>query len=211
MFLKFPVVHLRSIMKEKILEKAGEMFLSLGFKSVTMDDIANGIGVSKKTIYAHFKNKIELVKEVTGCMFNSVCCGIDLIHDQQKNPIIELFEIKKFVMGHLKNEKSSPQYQLQKYYPKIYGDIKNKQFEFMQKSIKENLERGLEQELFREGINIDFISRIYFQGMIAIKDNELFPPDKFSQLELMDNYIEYHLRGICTPKGIKVIEKQLMN
>ncbi|TYQ00085.1 TetR family transcriptional regulator [Tenacibaculum adriaticum] len=197
-------------MKEKILEKAGEMFLNLGFKSVTMDDIANGIGVSKKTIYTHFKNKIELVKEVTSFMFNSVCCGIDHIHEQQKNPIIELFEIKKFVMGHLKNEKSSPQYQLQKYYPKIYSEIKKKQFDFMQNSIKENLERGLEQKLFRDDINIDFISRIYFQGMTAIKDNELFPASQFSQSELMDNYIEYHLRGICTPKGIKVIEKQLM-
>ncbi|MDY0780958.1 TetR/AcrR family transcriptional regulator [Tenacibaculum sp. IB213877] len=196
-------------MREKILDKAGEMFLNLGFKSVTMDDIASEIGVSKKTIYTHFKNKTDLVKEVTNYMFDNICCGIDLIHEQEKNPIIELFEIKRFVINHLKNEKSSPQYQLQKYYPKIFSDIKKKQFDFMQNSIKENLQRGLDQQLFRDTIDVEFISRIYFYGMTAIKDNELFPTQMFSQNELLDKYLEYHLRGICTNKGIEVIEKQL--
>ena len=110
------------------------MFLNLGFKSVTMDDIARTSGVSKKTIYAHFSNKTDLVEAVTSYLFDTVCCGIDLIHEQQQNPIIELFEIKKFVMQHLKDEKSSPQYQLQKYYPKIFVELKQKQFEVMQES-----------------------------------------------------------------------------
>lgn len=211
MFLKFPFVHLQSIMREKILEKAGEMFLNFGFKSVTMDDIANELGASKKTIYTHFKNKTELIKEVTDSIFCTVSEGIDVIHEQQKNPIIELFEIKRFVMEHLKNEKSSPQYQLQKYYPKIFAQLKQRQFEFMQNSIKENLQRGFEQGLFRENINTEFVARIYFYGMMAIKDDDLFPENKFTKLELMDNYLEYHLRGICTSKGIAIIEEQLMN
>lgn len=196
-------------MRDKILYTAGEMFLNLGFKSVTMDDIAKEIGASKKTIYTHFKNKTELVKEVTSSVFCMICDGIDLIHEQQKNPILELFEIKKFVMLHLKDEKSSPQYQLQKYYPKIYADLKAQQFEYMQKSIQENLHRGLESGLFRETIDVGFISRIYFNGMIAIKDPSLFPLQKFSMNELMDFYLEYHLRGICTEKGIEVLEKEL--
>ncbi|CAM1346016.1 TetR/AcrR family transcriptional regulator [Tenacibaculum crassostreae] len=196
-------------MRDKILYTAGEMFLNLGFKSVTMDDIAKEIGASKKTIYTHFKNKTELVQEVTSSLFCMICDGIDLIHEQQKNPILELFEIKKFVMLHLKDEKSSPQYQLQKYYPKIYADLKAQQFEYMQKSIQENLHRGLESGLFRKTIDVGFISRIYFNGMIAIKDPSLFPLQKFSMNELMDFYLEYHLRGICTEKGVGVLEKEL--
>jgi len=115
------------------------MFLNLGFKSVTMDDIANSSGISKKTIYAHFKNKTELVVAVTLNIFDVVKRGIDVIHEQQQNPIIELFEIKRFVMEHLKDEKSSPQYQLQKYYPKIFKNLKLKQFDVMHGLIKENL------------------------------------------------------------------------
>lgn len=196
-------------MKEKILHNAAEMFLNLGFKSVTMDDIAKEIGVSKKTIYTHFSNKTVLVEEVTANIFCQVCDGIDLIHEQQKNPILELFEIKRFVMHHLKDEKSSPQYQLQKYYPKIYSNFKSKQFEFMQKCIIENLIRGKEQKVFRDDINLEFIARLYFNGMIGIKDNDLFPLKDFSMNELMNYYLEYHIRGIATKKGLEILEKQL--
>lgn len=211
MFLKFPNVSLYRIMRDKILEKSKEMFLNLGFKSVTMDDIAGEIGVSKKTIYTHFKTKTDLVKEVTEAIFCVICTGIDLIHEQQKNPIKELYEVKQFVMAYLKDEKSSPQYQLQKYYPKIYSTLKQKQFEFMQESIKENLARGIEQGLFRASINVDFTARMYFNGMLGIKDQELFPLKNFSMNLLMDNYLEYHLRGISSEAGVKELEKQLQN
>ena len=198
-------------MKEKILHNAAEMFLTLGFKSVTMDDIAKNSGVSKKTIYAHFSNKTDLVEAVTNYLFDLISCGIDMIHEQQQNPIAELFEIKKFVMQHLKDEKSSPQYQLQKYYPKIYATLKQKQFEVMQDCIKENLQRGLDKGMFRENLDIDFIARIYFQGMVGIKDKDLFPLQDYSMNTLMNYYLEYHLRGICTEKGIQELENQLYN
>ncbi|MGI9550098.1 MAG: TetR/AcrR family transcriptional regulator, partial [Aurantibacter sp.] len=104
-------------MKTKILEKATELFLNLGFKSVTMDDLAREMGISKKTIYSHFENKTHLVEACTLHLFNTISQGIDYICSLGKNPIEELYEIKKFAMLHLKDEKSSPQYQLQKYYP----------------------------------------------------------------------------------------------
>ena len=72
-------------MKNKILHNAADMFLNLGFKSVTMDDIASNSGVSKKTIYAHFSNKTDLVEAVTNYIFDLVCSGIDLIHEQQQH------------------------------------------------------------------------------------------------------------------------------
>ena len=196
-------------MKEKILHNAANMFLNLGFKSVTMDDIAKSSSVSKKTIYAHFSNKTELVKAVTNYLFDAICRGMDVIHEQQQNPIAELFEIRKLVMRHLNDEKSSPQYQLQKYYPKIYTALKKKQFEVMQDSIKENLTRGINQKLYKATIDIDFIARIYIHGILGIKDKDLFPPQNYSVNTLMNYYLEYHLCGICTEKGIQELEKQL--
>ena len=196
-------------MKDEILHKSQDLFLNLGFKSVTMDDIANEMGISKKTIYVHFPNKTKLVEATTLKLFETISCGIDNICDLQKNPIEEIFEIKQFVMHHLKNEKSSPQYQLQKYYPKIFATLKSKQFEVMQGCMTQNLNRGLEQGLYRDSIDIDFISRIYFQGMVALKDQELFSLNRFSMNTLMEHYIEYHLRGICTPKGLNTLTELL--
>lgn len=194
-------------MRSKILEKAGEMYLNLGFKSVTMDDIANELGVSKKTIYVHFSNKTELVNSVTLCFFETISDGINTICELEKNPIEELYEIKKFVMFQLKDDKSSPQYQLQKYYPRIYASLKQKQFDVMQSCVVENLTRGVKAGLYRESIDIGFVSRIYFHGITGIKDLELFPLQLFSMSSLMSFYLEYHLRGICTKKGVTILNQ----
>lgn len=196
-------------MKEDILKTAVELFLNYGFKSVTMDDIANAQGISKKTIYQYFENKNILVKEAVMHLFQTVSSGIKDICDLEKNPIEEILEIKKFLMHNLKDEKSSPQYQLEKYYPKIYKDIKEKQFCVMENCIICNLERGVQLGLYRETINVDLISKIYFTCIMALKDKELFPLNNFSMHTLMNNYLEYHLRGICTQEGLKKLEHYL--
>lgn len=188
-------------MKEKIVHKAADMFITLGFKSVTMDDIARTMGISKKTIYTYFKNKTALVQEATLAMFHVIREGIDYISNQDKNPIEELYEIKKFVMLHLKGESSSPQYQLQKYYPEIFKKLKALQFETMQECTLRNLKKGVAQGLYRPNLNIEFVSRIYFIGVVGTKDDTLFPHQTFPKATLMEEYLEYHLRGIVTRKG----------
>ena len=140
-------------------------------------------------------------------MFQFISEGINNICALDKNPIEEIYSIKQFVMEHLKDEKSSPQYQLQKYYPKIFNTLKDSQFCVMQDCVAENLNRGVALGLYRDTIHVDFISRIYFNAMMVIKDKDLFPDDKFSMRMLMGNYLEYHLRGICTPKGLEIVNK----
>ncbi|TPN86172.1 TetR/AcrR family transcriptional regulator [Aquimarina algicola] len=192
-------------MKEEIIQKASDMFLNLGFKSVTMDDLASELGISKKTIYAHFQNKTKLVEATTDHLFCSICEGIDEILDKKLDPIEELYAIKAIVMQHLKNEKTSPQYQLQKYYPKIHSDLKIKQFDVMQECVIENLNRGIEKGIFRENIDIEIISRLYFINMTGLKDVTMFPLQKFTMSTLMEQYLEYHLRGITTEKGRTIL------
>jgi AcrR family transcriptional regulator len=194
-------------MKEKILHKAGDMFLTLGFKSVTMDDIANELAISKKTIYAHFKNKTELVQAVTFSIFDTICDGIDCICEGSINPIEELYDIKMFVMNHLKNEETSPQHQLKKYYPEIYGVLRLKQFEKMHESVQESLQKGIDTRLFRSEIDVSFISRMYFNGMTGIKDEAIFPRKSFDMEYLMESYLEYHLRAIVTEKGLEILNQ----
>ncbi|MBQ4913601.1 TetR/AcrR family transcriptional regulator [Maribacter sp. MMG018] len=188
-------------MKTKIKEKATDMFLNYGFKSVTMDDIASAIGISKKTIYAEYNNKTALIED---CVMNKICAineGIDSIIAKGKNPIEELYEIKKYVMSHLKDEKTSPQFQLMKYYPKIHENMKSLQLSKMQKCLLSNVERGIKQEIYRPNLDPEFIARMYYSGINSIKDQNIFPVDKFPISKLMDDFLEYHLRGIVTKKG----------
>ncbi len=194
-------------MREKIIHKAAELYLTLGFKSVTMDDIAQEMGISKKTIYVHFANKTKLVEAVTFELFETICDGIDGICTKSNNPIEELYDIKMFVMHHLKNEKSSPQFQLKKYYPQVYDILRKKQFDKMHDSVKESLQKGVDTKLFRQNIDVDFISRMYFNGMTGIKDNSIFPQNLYTMDYLMESYLEYHLRAIVTDKGLQILNK----
>ena len=151
-------------MREEILHKATDLFLNLGFKSVTMDDLAHEMGISKKTIYSHFENKTKLVEEATMNLFWTISNGIDTIIALKKNPIEELYEIKKFVMIRLKDEKASTLYQLRKYYPRLFESLKKKEIEVMQDCLVDNIRRGMEIGIYRENLNVQFVARIYFSG-----------------------------------------------
>jgi AcrR family transcriptional regulator len=194
-------------MREKIIQKATELFLKIGFKSVTMDEIAQEMAISKKTIYTHFKNKTALIKECTFCVMNSITDGIDEICSHNQDPIEELFEIKKFIMRKLEDDHSSPQYQLQRYYPEISKKLHQNQFEKMMEFTKKNISRGIEQGLYRSNLDPDFIGRLYFIGITGIKDQTIFPIEKFSPKYLTEEYLEYHLRGIVTEKGLSTLKK----
>ena len=110
-------------------------------------------------------------------------------------------------MNYLKNEKTSPQFQLKKYYPQIYQRLHIKQFEKMHVSVKDSIQKGVDTSLFRSNIDVDFISRMYFNGMSGIKDENIFPTELFTMEYLMENYLEYHLRAICTEKGLQILNK----
>ena len=198
-------------MRETILNKATELFLDLGFKSVTMDDIATEMGISKKTIYTHFKNKSVLVKASTEILFLRICSGIDGVRKENQNPIVELYSIKQYVMKHMKNQNSSAQFQLQKYYPAVFAEMRSKQYDYMQDCVVENLNKGLEMGLYRENLDVEFASRIYFLGMVGIKDNDMFPADQFPMITLMEKYLEYHLRGIVTQNTLKKLTLTIEN
>lgn len=203
----FLVVSLRPLMEQKIIQKATGLFLKLGFKSVTMDDIADEMGISKKTIYVHFKNKTALVKQCTFSMLERITSGIDDICSRDQNPIDELFEIKKFIMDQLENEESSPQYQLEKYYPEISRTLQQNQFDKMMECTKRNIAKGISTGLYRKNLNPDFIARVYYVGIMGIRDQKLFPIKRFSTKYITDEYLEYHLRGIVTKEGLKSLNK----
>lgn len=196
-------------MKEEILNNAAELFLNLGFKSVTMDDIAQQMAISKKTIYTHFSTKTKLVKATVEYLSKEIDQGIAILSSRKLNPIVETYEMKKYAMKMLKNEKSSPEFQLKKYYPEIYYPLREKQFEIVQRIVIENLQRGITTGHYKGDIPISFVSRIYFVGMLGIKDKNLFPSEEYSNTKLMDYFLKYHLSSICTSKGLETLNELL--
>ncbi len=196
-------------MKETILNKAGEVFLKFGFKSVTMDDIANELGISKKTIYKYFKNKVELVDEVTEYQHKRMHTEALKIYEMGFNAIKENFEVNKIFQGFLQNSDDSPIYQLQKYYPKTYDKMMSQEFCMFKDCLMSNLEKGISEGLFRHDIIKDQVTKFYFSLIMSVHDSNLYTYSKntISKLEL--NVLEYHTRAIATEKGLKILEQQL--
>ena len=190
-------------MKQNIINEAIPLFIQFGFKSVTIDDIAIKMGVSKKTIYAYFPKKVTLVETSVFMHFNNVFEKILNISKHSKDPIIGLYQIKKEALKHLSNEKNSPVYQLQKYYSSIYNKLQQMEFNTLGGMFSESLKKGIEMGLFRSEININFVTRIFFNGIRGINNVQLFPIEEYRIDQLLINFSEYHLRAICTPAGVE--------
>ena len=193
-------------MKDKILEKAGDLFWRIGYKSVTMDDIANEMGISKKTIYKFFKNKEILIQESTNLIHDSCHKAIDKIVAQRHNPIKENFEIKKMFKEMFQNAGSSPIYQLKKYYPKIHSKVMTKEMITFSECIANNINKGIAQGYYRKDVNVDNVVQFYFALVFYIYEN--MPMSSINAIEI--NALEYHTRAIATSKGIDELEQQLL-
>ena len=192
-------------MKDTIIQEASKLFLQLGFKTVTMDDLAVSLGISKKTLYIHFENKQQLVYEVAQAIFEKITKDILKIRESCSNPIEEFHFVRLEAMKYLGNEKTSPNYQLQKHYPKIYMDLRTKEYQYLGKMVRDSLQDGINSGLFRAGIDLEFVSRLHINGLRGIRDIEIFPIEQFKIEELFENYLDYHLRAIITPKGYETL------
>lgn len=195
-----------SEMKDKIISKATELFLKLGFKSVTMDDIANEMCISKKTIYKFFCNKELLIAESTEMVHKAVHESIDSIVAKQYNAITESFEIRKMFKEMFKSGEASPAYQLKKHYPEIYNKVITREINECNSVFKQNIEKGIREGLYREHLDVDIYVGFYYTLIFSIHGST--SSEKESQ-KLEFEALEYHTRAMATPIGIVELEKQL--
>lgn len=192
--------------KNKIINKATDMFLKLGFKSVTMDDIASEMCMSKKTIYKHFSNKEVLIEEGTETIKKKIHDMMDSIISKNYNAIKENFEMRKMFKEMFQSVDHSPAFQLKKHYPEIYAKMMEEEIKVCQSVFNQNVIKGIGEGLYRSDLEIDTVVTFYYTLIFSINENTLYEKDA-SLLEL--KALEYHTRAIATEKGIVELENQL--
>ena len=195
-------------MREKIVIKAKEMFLKLGFKSITMDDIAFEMGISKKTIYKYFSNKELLIEESTQMVHEEVRETIESTVAKNHNAIEENFEIQRMFKEMFKYSETSPVYQLKKHYPEVYQRVVGNQIEICQGCFRDNILKGISEGLYRDTIDVENYVKFYYTLIFSISENTALEKE-VSNLEQIA--LEYHIRAMATPSGIIELEKQLQN
>lgn len=198
-------------MKQEITDRAGDMFLKFGFKSVTMDDIANEMGISKKTIYKYFDNKDHLVDQTVNYIQVTIDQIIEDIISKGFNAIEENFAIKNVFKNMFKNAKTSPMYQLKKYYPQTYAKLMDKEICTFSECVMQNIEKGIDEKLYRANIEKEIVMKFYFLLVFGAYESDLFDNKLSEVVKTEIKILEYHTRAIATPKGIIELENQLNN
>ena len=194
-------------MKERIKLKADELFRSYGIKSITMDEIATRLGVSKKTIYQSFADKDELVDEVVGdlLIYNQTCCNKD--RAKAIDAVHEVFLAMEMIQQMFENMNPVILYDIERNHPATFQKFLQHKHKFLLQVIKENIERGKREELYRPDINTEVIARIRLETMMLPFNQEVFPKNKFNLVDLERQLIEHFLFGVATMKGHKLILK----
>ena len=193
-------------MKDKIISKAKEMFLKLGFKSITMDDIACEMCISKKTIYKYFSNKELLIEESTQLVHKEVHETINSIVAKNYNAIEENFEIRRMYKEMFKSTETSPLYQLKRHYPEVYNKVLGSQIEICECCFRDNILKGIAEGLYRNDIDIENYVKFYYTLIFSINENTALEKDANI---LEQKALEYHIRAMATLAGIIELEKQL--
>ena len=193
--------------KEKIISGARQLFTKYGIRSITMDMIAEQLGVSKRTIYENFKDKDELLKYCIDEGMTEQRANIYELIKNSENVIDATFNFIKYSINIYKTFNLLFFYDIQKYYPELCElKIKHNDKQNLDRTI-ELLNQGKSEYLFRNEINVEIVARLISEQFKILNNQDVFPESKFSKIEIFENIVINFIRGIATEKGLILIEK----
>ncbi len=193
--------------KDRILGGAEELFMKYGVRSVSMDDIARHLSMSKKTLYQYFADKDEIVTMVVGSHMEKDEMQYASFRENSKNAIDELVKISGCMKREFQKLNPSLLFDLQKYHARAWSVWMGHKQVNIKASIARNLKQGIEEGYFRPDINIDVLAIARLEMIQFTFDEHIYPVEKYSLPEVNSQLFEHFVYGILTDKGRKVYEK----
>ena len=196
-------------MEERILHKAQELFFRYGLKAITMDEVAKELGMSKKTLYEHFKNKNEIIIKVTEAYLTHQNIEHQNCTQNAKDAVEELILLMGSLHRIFDNFDVRIINEMQRYYPDAWNIWLEFKENTIMKDIKDNLTKGIKQGLFRQNINIDIIARMRLEQIQLAMDTRYFPSDMYNLAEVNAQLLEQYINGLCTENGHQLKQKYI--
>jgi AcrR family transcriptional regulator len=193
--------------KEKLLKGAEDLFMKYGVRSVSMDDIARHLGISKKTIYQHFTDKDDVVVSVAKAHMERQRQQFDRIAAESKNAVEEMVKISINLKENMKNINPSLLFDMQKYHQRAWNEWLNFKHKFIRQSVMRSLRQGMEEGYFRPEMNVDIISMMRLEQVQMAFDNAVYPRDQYNIPEVQAQLFDHFVHGILTEKGKKLYQK----
>lgn len=193
--------------KEKISKGAEELFMRYGIRSMTMDEIARHLGVSKKTIYQYYSDKDDIVLSVTKRHLDANQAQFEQIASDSKNSVEELVRLSFCVKENLKGMNPAVMFDLQKYHQKAWVVWMEYKRNVIKESVMRNLRKGIEDGYFRPEINPEILAVLRLEEIQIAFDDQLFPRDRFNLTQVQLHLLEHFIHGLLTDKGRKLYNK----
>ncbi len=193
--------------KSRIQKAAHDLVMRYGIRSVSMDDIATNLGISKKTIYLYFKDKDELVEAVVDEVIatNQCACKADI--ERSENAVHEIFLVMEMMAEMLKTMNPFILHDMQKYHPSAFSKFKKHKNEFLYNICTQNLLRGVKEELYRPEIELDILCRYRVETLFIPFNPEFQQSLKHNLAKIEEEILMHFLFGLVSQKGYKLIIK----
>ena len=195
--------------KNSIVEGAQDLFWMYGIRSVTMDDIANKLGMSKKTLYQYINDKADLVFECSKRHLDSELCNMDRALDEAENAIDEVMKVVKYNKEFILNFHPSLLMDLQRGYPKAWKLFLDHKEERFIKTISNNITRGIKEGLYREDIEPTTIARMRMEQVQIVFNPQVYSPREYQILDVHLQLFKHFIFGLVTLKGYELLTQML--
>lgn len=193
-------------LKDRIIQEASKLFFKNGIRSITMSDIANHMGISKRTLYELFKDKEELLDECINVHMCKADKEIDEIVNGSENVIDTMMRIYAKHLNDVNNINKSVIHDLKKYHSRIYHRVESKQGDGINSMIP-LFQRGVEQGLIRDNVNFEICLWLIKSQFKTLMEGDYMPTDKFGTSQFVRAIILNFTRGISTQKGNELIDE----
>lgn len=190
----------------RILDTAFNLFSQFGTRSITMDDIAQKMGVSKKTLYAHFADKDELVTHAITRYLHAVDADCKANQTQAVNAIDELFLVMEMLDKQFRNMKPFVLLDLQRYHSTAYQAFLSYRDTSLQSTIRENLQRGIREGLYRTDLDVDVLTKYRLATAMLCFQPDVFAPGLYEMSKVQRILLEHFLYGLVSSEGFERIE-----
>lgn len=197
--------------RNRILSGSEELFMRYGVRSISMDDIARHLGVSKKTLYQHFADKDDLVTHVSSSHLERDKVLLSDLKKQAGNAIDELARISIWIKEDLEQINPTLMIDIQKYHPTAFSIWVNYRENFIRASVVQNIEQGKREGYFRQDVDADVIAISRLLLLEAAFDHRHFPHEKFKVVDVQSQLFDFFVYGLCTDKGRQLYEQYKHN
>ena len=198
-----------NIKLNSMLEQVLELFYTYGLKNINMDEISHRLGISKKTLYCHVKNKEDLIDKVFDYEITQWNVKVETILAEPVNAIEKLLKISMKVHTDIQQFNPILKYELKKYYAAPFDRYIEKKVGFIHSGMIRNMEQGIAEGLYRPNLDIELVAKIYLGSFIEMHNTEICKFDNITFEEVLSVMFENHIRAISTPKGLQYFESRI--